>query len=486
MKKSVKINAILNTLKQLCQVVFPLITVPYVSQVLQAENYGKVNFSGSIVGYFSLIAGLGICNYAIREGAAIRENRYELEKFQNEVFTINLYSTLFSYCLLVIMYFSATTVRNYSVLIFIQSTSILFSTLGTDWINAIHEDYVYITLRYLIIQFLSIVALFLFVKTSEDYIIYAAINVFASAGGNLFNIFYIRSKYSKLRLVRHCNLRRHLSPILILFFNTVAVTIYVNSDTTILGVVQGDFAVGIYGVATKIYLIVKQVLNAVIIVSLPRLSAYIGQNNKIAYHALLYKIFNAVVVLVFPCIVGIFMLSKEIILAISGESYAVGFRALQILSFSLGFAVLACFYCVCVLLPQKKDKLCLIASVVSGSLNIILNIIVVPLWSYNGAALTTLLSEMIVFLIYIYFAQKLQKSLCSMRTVTSTFVGCIAVVAICYFIKSSIQDLWGCIILSVVCSGISYLFIMILFKNDLVMMGIDTVRRKVRSTYVKE
>ena len=74
-KKSIKVNAILNIIKQMCQVVFPLITIPYVTRVLQTENYGKYNYGNSIVTYFWLLAELGVATYAVREGARIREEK---------------------------------------------------------------------------------------------------------------------------------------------------------------------------------------------------------------------------------------------------------------------------------------------------------------------------------------------------------------------------------------------------------------------------
>ena len=84
-KKSVGVNAVLNIIKQCCAIIFPLITFPYISRVLQVENYGKVNFSGSIIGYFYLFAALGIANYAVREGARIRNDKDKIQTFASEV-----------------------------------------------------------------------------------------------------------------------------------------------------------------------------------------------------------------------------------------------------------------------------------------------------------------------------------------------------------------------------------------------------------------
>ena len=104
-KRSLKVNALINTMKTLLTLIFPLITYPYVTRILGAVNLGKVNYSNSIINYFVLLAGLGINTYAIREGGARQNNKEALLRFANEVFTINIISTCVSYALLIILYY---------------------------------------------------------------------------------------------------------------------------------------------------------------------------------------------------------------------------------------------------------------------------------------------------------------------------------------------------------------------------------------------
>ena len=99
-KKSLGVNALLNSIRSILNILFPIITFPYVSRVLQVRGIGIYNFSNSIVSYFLLIAALGISTYAVREGAKLRDNKQKISKFVSEVFTINLCSTLISYFLL--------------------------------------------------------------------------------------------------------------------------------------------------------------------------------------------------------------------------------------------------------------------------------------------------------------------------------------------------------------------------------------------------
>jgi O-antigen/teichoic acid export membrane protein len=82
--KSITKNAVLNGIKTLLSIVFPLITYPYVTRVLHSTNLGKVNFAQSIVSYFALIAALGVNTYAVREGAKKKESRNDKTKYYYE------------------------------------------------------------------------------------------------------------------------------------------------------------------------------------------------------------------------------------------------------------------------------------------------------------------------------------------------------------------------------------------------------------------
>ena len=90
-EKSIKLNAVLNVMKTVLSLVFPLITFPYITRVLQVNAIGKYDFSVSIISYFSLIAALGITTYAVREGTKYRGNQEKMNQFASEIFSINLY-----------------------------------------------------------------------------------------------------------------------------------------------------------------------------------------------------------------------------------------------------------------------------------------------------------------------------------------------------------------------------------------------------------
>ena len=93
-KKSIKFNLIMNMLLTTSAFVFPLITFPYISRVLQPEGNGKIAFANSIITYFSMFALLGIPTYGIRACAQVRDDKKQLSKTVQEIWIINAVTTL--------------------------------------------------------------------------------------------------------------------------------------------------------------------------------------------------------------------------------------------------------------------------------------------------------------------------------------------------------------------------------------------------------
>ena len=210
-------NAILNGIKTVCSILFPFISFSYCSRVLGADALGAYSFSQSIIAYLLLVAALGIPNYAIREGAFVRKRKEKLNEFVAQIFTINCIMTVITYGILIILLISWPKLVSYKKIVVIQSVQIVLTTLGADWINSIFEDYLYLAVRYIVIQIISIVALFLFVKSPADIYVYTFISMMSNAGGNILNWRYIKKNGVKLRLTTRINLNKHFIPIFILF-----------------------------------------------------------------------------------------------------------------------------------------------------------------------------------------------------------------------------------------------------------------------------
>lgn len=398
--RSLGVNAALNALRSGLSIIFPLITYPYALRVLHAEGIGRVNYASSIVSYFMLIASLGFSNYAIREGAKIRDDRERFNRFASEVFTLNLGSSLLSIILLVASAFLIPGFHNYVALIILLGTQIIFNTFSLDWVNSVYEDFLYITVRSIVVQLISMALLFVFVRSAEDIYPYALLTVVSQAVVCLANYGYCR-RYIHIGLAKGFDYRRHLQPVLVFFANSVATTLYVNSDTTMLGWMQGDYYVGIYAASVKVYTVVKTMLAALYGAVVPRIAYYMGHDDMEGMRDTYTKVFCNVMIILLPAATGLACISEEIMTFMGGEEYLDGVLTLQILSLSLVGAVMNGLLTHCINIPVGRERINAQATICSACINIALNLFMIPLWQQNGAAVTTVIAEFTV-LLYCY------------------------------------------------------------------------------------
>ena len=477
-QKSIQTNAIYNVIKSAAAVIFPLITFPYASRVLLADGIGKVNFSLSVVSYFTLISSLGLTTYAIRECAGARNDKDKLGRVASELFSINMMTTLIAYVLLGLTLLFAKPLQEYRTLIIIQSSAILFTTLGTDWLNSAMEDFRYITLRTVGFQILSLALLFAFVRTPDDYIKYAIITVISGSGSNVLNIFY-RRRYCRVRLTTKLQLKQHFMPILWMFVMLLSQNIFNQADITMLGLMRSDNEVGLYSASIKIYTIVNQVITSVLWVVLPRLSVYYTEQNREQLSALLRKILGFITVLGLPCATGVFLLSEEVITIVGGETYQAAAPALRILMLALLFSLYGGgFLGNMIMLPSKRERYFMIACCITAFVNVVTNGIFIPYFGIRAAAATTALSELLLLII---LALKIGKEvrIGGLRALfAAPLLGCVVIVASTLTICHFVPDLWIRTILSIACGAIGYGTVLLVCKNEITQLLLTTVKNK--------
>lgn len=189
-----------------------------------------------------------------------------------------LWAVLLAYLGLAACLLFSSKLREYGTLIWTLSSGIIFTTLGCEWLYAIHEEYGYLALRNICFQVLSLILLLTYVKDESDLLLYAWTTVAGSAGANLINFLRLR-KYCTWSLTWRFSWQQHLLPILVLFANSLVNLLYVSADVAQLGVMTSDYYVGLYSVASKVTALLKQLLGAVIVVTVPRLACLYGQKG---------------------------------------------------------------------------------------------------------------------------------------------------------------------------------------------------------------
>lgn len=474
---SLKKNTIYSIIKTCSTIAFPLITFPYISRVLSVDNVGKVNFGNSIVNYISLIASLGISTYAIRECSKIKNDKEELSATASEIISINVITTAVAYFILALLLVFWHKLYDYEFLIIIQSTAVIFSTLGADWINTAMEDFRFITLRTFSFQLISLICIFLFVHKPEDYIIYAIISVLSASGGNLANILY-RKKYCNTRFTLSIDWKRRLPPILTLFAMILSQTFLASIDTTMLGVMKGDTAVGLYSVANKTNNIIVQIVASITWVVMPQLSSAFSKRDYKKINKSLRYAYNFSITIGIPCIIGMLIMAPEIINVVGGDAYSGANNCLRIFAVSLFFIVLNNYYGNVVLLSSFREKQFMIACMLAAIVNLITNYIFIPLYGIEAAAMTTAIAQAIMYFVSKYNPDKHIDIGNKFTAFLQPTLASLPIAIICIISKQFINNMPVRLIAAVFFSAITYIAILMIFKNEFILSFLIPIKAK--------
>lgn len=475
-EKSLKKNSVINLVKTVVGLIFPLITFPYASRTLGVENIGRVNFANSVMNYFVLFAGLGISNYAIREGAKIRDNQESINKFCTEILFINICSTMVSY-LGVWILIQFPIFQPYKTLLLLFSTTILFNVVGMNWLFNIYEEFAYITVRTILFQIVSLVLLLIFVEERSDFIIYAGIMVLSSVGANIFNIFYSR-KFVHFFPGKPYSIKKHLKPIFIIFGMSIASTIYLNLDMTMLGLQAGDYQTGLYTAASKLNKVVCNVIASVCAVFLPRLAYYMQMNRKEDFRTLVDKAFYYILGLTIPATVGMLVLSKEIVIVFSGTAFLDAVPAAMIKAPNIILSVINGFIAVQLFMPLNKEKESLYATIAGAIINCTLNYFMIPRWGAAGAAFATICAEGAVFFICLICLKGIYPLRNLVQETWKYLIGGAGIFVIGTLIQKTELSLWFRIISITIAGTFIYFIILFCFKAALIEDIKEEIKRR--------
>lgn len=449
MKKNIKIhsikyNFIMNIILKISGFIFPLITFPYVSRVLQAEANGKIAFASSIVSYFMLIASLGIPSYGIRKCAEVRDDRKELSRVVQELLILNIICAIVTYVAFIIILLSVPRIKSESLLFLITSLSIPFNIFGVEWLYQAIEQYNYITIRNITFKIIAIILMFIFVRDIQDYIIYAGINVFASVGSNILNILklheYVDLSVNENDAFRHdtkvkrvYQLKQHIKPILTLFLYNATTTIFTNMDQMMLGFMTGNESVGFYSAAIKIKNILVSVITALGAVMLPRVSYYLKQNLYDKFEGLILKSFEFIMVAAIPIATFFILKADSILIFIAGDKYRDSIKIMQYLMPSIVFIGFSSVTAWQMLIPLKKEKYTVIGAVGGAFIDMLINILLIPKYGAIGAAIGTVIAEAVVLLVHVIVLRNLIKKTFEIKELFKVIIGDITAIS-CFVI----------------------------------------------------
>ena len=412
--KSIKLNALLNIVLTLSNIIFPLITFPYISRILNPTGIGLTSFFSSIGNYGILLASLGISTYGIKAVASVRDDRDKLSKVVQELMIINVAMSIITTAILLLLTIFITQLNKEFSLLLLTCGTILSSPFALNWLYSGMEEYTYITTRSVVFKILSLILIFLLVKRPEDYIVFASISLFSSLSSNILNLWHSRH-FINIKLYKNLQFKHHFKPMWYLFASLLAVNI-------MLGFINGNEAVGYYSVASKVKWILLSLITSISAVLLPRLSFYISKNDTSNFRKILKESSAVIFFIAIPLMVFFIVEAKDSILLLGGSQYLPATLAMQILMPILLISGFSNITGNQILIPMNREKYFMVAVTIGAVINLILDLLLMPNFGIIGASVATLFAELSQMMVQLHFSKEYLVSNISIKSLVNVII----------------------------------------------------------------
>ncbi|WP_219843692.1 flippase [Haemophilus haemolyticus] len=470
----------MNFILTLSNFIFPLITFPYVSRILQASGLGKVGFATSVVAYFSMIAMMGIPTYGIKACAKIRDDGYKLTKTVYELLILNTVFLVLALTLLLLSVIFIDKLYLDKELYIILAFSMLFNVLGVEWLYKALEQYSYITIRSIFFKIASLVLLFIFVKESNDILPYVMLTVLASVGAGILNFYHLRRIITLHKIAfEQLDIKKHIKPSFTFFLLTISITIYVNLDSVMLGFITSDDNVGYYSAAVKIKQILVTLVTSLGAVMLPRLAFYYEQKRFDEFKDLVKNALGFIFIVSLPLTIYFTLYAKDAIFLLSGESFLASVEPMQIIMPTVFFIALSNLMGWQILVPMDREKQIVFSTIIGAIVGGIINIFAIPYLGVNGAAIANLCAECTVVIVQVVLLRKFIFPIVAKITIWKMLIALFISTGIILVVPLGKSEFINLLLSSLLFFG-SYLISLLLLKEPMVYQIFSSVLNKIK------
>lgn len=401
-------NGLWMYLLQFFNAIIPLITLPYVTRILGASQYGIFSTSFNLVGYLQVVVDYGFSMSATREVALIGKNKNKVSR----LFSAVLYSkalllficVLFSICYLRVWQPSNIQKLSYWMLML----TLVGIFLQVDWLFQGLQDMKYISIANIVARTITTILIFTCVRSYSDILLYCFLYSLSPIISNFIGIIIVKFKYKlKLCAVSFSEIRKELKNGWYIFTTQITSKVFGSIGITFLTFLATKSTVGIFSAIQKIpnilillWLPISQVLYPIVSKKM--------DNSFEQGKCFVLRMRKYILTFFLICTLILSLCSKIIVQIAFGSNYASEYIWLIPLLFWVLVSIDNNFWGIQILLGSGHDKQYSFCFQISVIVTVLLNILFIYLWGGLGASLAPLISEIILDVLLIRTVNKIE------------------------------------------------------------------------------
>jgi O-antigen/teichoic acid export membrane protein len=481
---SIKKNLVYNFILSVSQVFLPLISIPYISRVLDPAGIGEVSFIDSFTFYFISIAEFGIVVYGMREVARLRNEPAKKAKLISELLALHIISssiTLILYCIAVLVIWNKVhDIR----LLYFSLSYLVVNFFACEWYFLGMEKFRYITIRSLLARLLGLISIFILIKEPSDYYIYYAIIASSAMINSIWNN-YLLFKEVPVSF-RNIDWKRHIRKLRITYFISLIYGVTLILDNVLLRIVSTASAVGYYAFSIKIVRISTTLLSDSLLVFFPRIVSFLKENKPEQVQLMITRNLQLLILFSVPICAGIFLLAEPLVIIFLGQQFIPATDNLKILACFPFLKSYNLFLSKQILISHNHEKLYLNTLIVSSSIFVFLMLFFSSMYADTGASFAIIITEFLVLIMNYNYVRNTARHLLvfDVRTFIHAILGAALFIPIVYLIRMIIPSPLFVMILSIgSCFMVYMIFQSFVMRNDFMTILKDIAIRRGEKTW---
>ena len=366
--------------------------------------FGKYSFALAFTALFAVLMDLGFNQLTIRE---VARDKTLARKYMGNILIIKLFLSLVFFALVVaavnLMHYPSDT----KTIVYIFGASTILTSFGGLFraifraFEKMEYESLLTIIRQIIVVSIGLTLLFL------GYNLLQVVSVYLIGGivDIVFSSVVMVKKFTKPKFeIDIAFWKRTIITAIPFSVTIVFISIFDKIDTVMLSMMIGDAPVGWYNAAYMLVAalnVIPGVLFGAIYPVLSKFYVSSTESLKFTYEKLAKYLF----IIVFPIGVGTTLLADRFILLIYGDQFTHSSIALQILIWWFVIGSLAWLIGV-ILQATDKQSAFAFSMGVCAVFNVISNLIFIPIMSYVGASITTVVTNIIALLLLFYYISK--------------------------------------------------------------------------------
>lgn len=318
MNKDIRVvvnNTLLLYVMQVSKYVFPLITFPYLTRVLQPTNYGIITFANAVMAYFQMFIDFGFLQSATRDCSYFRHDKDRLALIVGSVIQAKILLWLVGLVIIFTLVVFSNVFLGRELYILLSYIPVFLGIFIADYLFRGLETMKIITYRTIIGRTIYTALLFLFVRKAELYIFIPLITSFGEVIIIIWTMYYIYNDIGlKLKIVSWNETVSALKGSAIFFLSRIATTAYSSTNIVVLGLLYDNAMLAQFGVANSLISNIRSMFSPIA----DSLYPYMIQKKN-------YTLVGRTLVILMPVVligtVCLYFVAGPIIVLMAGEDY---------------------------------------------------------------------------------------------------------------------------------------------------------------------